>query len=94
MKKETGFGSSKKKEKIKDGFEERVVQVRRVTKVVKGGKQLHFRATRKGKWVSKLGSNCIVVVEVGGDCRRSEICCQCKIRSDLGFLYWAHKRPK
>jgi len=44
VKKETGFGSSKKKEKIKDGFEERVVQVRRVTKVVKGGKQLHFRA--------------------------------------------------
>lgn len=44
VKKETGFGSSKKKEKVKDGFEERVVQVRRVTKVVKGGKQLHFRA--------------------------------------------------
>nr|XP_011460663.1 PREDICTED: 30S ribosomal protein S5, chloroplastic isoform X2 [Fragaria vesca subsp. vesca] len=32
-----------KKEKIRDGFEERVVEVRRVTKVVKGGKQLHFR---------------------------------------------------
>ncbi|KAG9444272.1 hypothetical protein H6P81_015612 [Aristolochia fimbriata] len=44
MKKATGFGSKKKKEKIKDGFEESVVQVRRVTKVVKGGKQLHFRA--------------------------------------------------
>jgi hypothetical protein len=28
-----------------DGFQERVVQVRRVTKVVKGGKQLRFRAT-------------------------------------------------
>lgn len=28
----------------KDGFEERVIQVRRVTKVVKGGKQLAFRA--------------------------------------------------
>lgn len=27
-----------------DGFQERVVQVRRVTKVVKGGKQLRFRA--------------------------------------------------
>lgn len=27
-----------------DGFSERVVQVRRVTKVVKGGKQLSFRA--------------------------------------------------
>lgn len=33
-----------RKEKIRDGFDERVVQVRRVTKVVKGGKQLHFRA--------------------------------------------------
>ena len=27
-----------------DSFQERVVQVRRVTKVVKGGKQLRFRA--------------------------------------------------
>ncbi|KAJ8761103.1 hypothetical protein K2173_000782 [Erythroxylum novogranatense] len=44
VKKTTGFGSKAKKEKIRDGFEERVVQVRRVTKVVKGGKQLHFRA--------------------------------------------------
>lgn len=26
-----------------DGFQERVVQVRRVTKVVKGGKQMSFR---------------------------------------------------
>ncbi|OIV94357.1 hypothetical protein TanjilG_21697 [Lupinus angustifolius] len=42
--KETGFGSKVKKEKIRDGFEERVVQVRRVTKVVKGGKQMRFRA--------------------------------------------------
>ncbi|XP_041026102.1 30S ribosomal protein S5, chloroplastic [Juglans microcarpa x Juglans regia] len=44
VRKTTGFGSRVKKEKVKDGFEERVVQVRRVTKVVKGGKQLHFRA--------------------------------------------------
>lgn len=44
LKKATGFGSKTKKEKVRDGFEERVVQVRRVTKVVKGGKQLHFRA--------------------------------------------------
>lgn len=42
IKKSTGFGKAKK-EKVKDGFDERVVQVRRVTKVVKGGKQLHFR---------------------------------------------------
>lgn len=44
VKKSTGFGSKTKKEKVRDGFDERVVQVRRVTKVVKGGKQLHFRA--------------------------------------------------
>ncbi|XP_057417761.1 30S ribosomal protein S5, chloroplastic [Lotus japonicus] len=43
-KKDTGFGSGVKKEKVRDGFEERVVQVRRITKVVKGGKQLKFRA--------------------------------------------------
>nr|XP_016479952.1 PREDICTED: 30S ribosomal protein S5, chloroplastic-like [Nicotiana tabacum] len=43
VKKTTGFGKTKK-EKAKDRFDERVVQVRRVTKVVKGGKQLHFRA--------------------------------------------------
>ncbi|KAL7142668.1 hypothetical protein ABFS83_08G139400 [Erythranthe nasuta] len=44
VKKATGFGSKTKKEKVRDGFDERVVQVRRVTKVVKGGKQMHFRA--------------------------------------------------
>ncbi|KAL3519779.1 hypothetical protein ACH5RR_017928 [Cinchona calisaya] len=45
VKKTSGFrGSQGKREKVKDGFDERVVQVRRVTKVVKGGKQLHFRA--------------------------------------------------
>ncbi|KAK6932583.1 Ribosomal protein S5, N-terminal [Dillenia turbinata] len=43
VKKTGGFGYVKK-EKVRDGFEERVVQVRRVTKVVKGGKQLRFRA--------------------------------------------------
>ncbi|KAK8546779.1 hypothetical protein V6N13_093822 [Hibiscus sabdariffa] len=43
VKRTSAFGKVKK-EKVKDGFEERVVQVRRVTKVVKGGKQLHFRA--------------------------------------------------
>lgn len=44
VKKSTGFGSKSQKDKVKDGFDERVVQVRRVTKVVKGGKQLRFRA--------------------------------------------------
>ncbi|XVF40469.1 hypothetical protein PTKIN_Ptkin01aG0116000 [Pterospermum kingtungense] len=43
VKKSSAFGKVKK-DKVRDGFEERVVQVRRVTKVVKGGKQLHFRA--------------------------------------------------
>ncbi|MBA0745595.1 hypothetical protein Gogos_008166 [Gossypium gossypioides] len=43
VKKTSAFGKVTK-EKVRDGFEERVVQVRRVTKVVKGGKQLHFRA--------------------------------------------------
>ncbi|CAN1166069.1 30S ribosomal protein S5, chloroplastic [Linum perenne] len=42
-KKLTAFGKLKR-ERVRDGFEERVIQVRRVTKVVKGGKQLHFRA--------------------------------------------------
>ncbi|KAH9606541.1 hypothetical protein KSS87_000528 [Heliosperma pusillum] len=44
VKKSSGFGSKSKKEKVRDGFDENVVQVRRVTKVVKGGKQLKFRA--------------------------------------------------
>ena len=37
-------GAQNQREKTKDGLDERVVQVRRVTTVVKGGKQLHFRA--------------------------------------------------
>ncbi|KAJ8448010.1 hypothetical protein Cgig2_028886 [Carnegiea gigantea] len=44
IKRTSGFGSKIKKEKIRDGFEETCVQVRRVTKVVKGGKNLQFRA--------------------------------------------------
>ncbi len=36
-------GGDNKREEASDGFQERVVQVRRVTKVVKGGKQLSFR---------------------------------------------------
>ncbi|XVF27619.1 hypothetical protein REPUB_Repub14bG0123800 [Reevesia pubescens] len=43
VKKTSSFGKVKQ-DKVRDGFDERVVQVRRVTKVVKGGKQLHFRA--------------------------------------------------
>ena len=36
-------GGDRRREEASDGFQERVVQVRRVTKVVKGGKQLSFR---------------------------------------------------
>lgn len=36
-------GGENRREEANDGFQERVVQVRRVTKVVKGGKQLSFR---------------------------------------------------
>ena len=39
-----GGGQGRKDQEEDDGFSERVVQVRRVTKVVKGGKQLSFRA--------------------------------------------------
>lgn len=41
------FGEKARRQRersVKDGFEEKVVQIRRVTKVVKGGKQLSFRA--------------------------------------------------
>lgn len=44
IKKTSGLLGRKKREKPNDGFEERVVEVRRVTKVVKGGKNLSFRA--------------------------------------------------
>lgn len=42
-----GFGEKARRQRersVKDNFEEKVVQIRRVTKVVKGGKQLSFRA--------------------------------------------------
>ncbi|CAL9161275.1 unnamed protein product [Musa hybrid cultivar] len=44
VKKSSGLLGRKKRDRPNDGFEERVVQVRRVTKVVKGGKKLSFRA--------------------------------------------------
>lgn len=37
-------GGGRRDRASKDNFEERVVQIRRVTKVVKGGKQMSFRA--------------------------------------------------
>lgn len=48
-----------------DNFEERVVQVRRVTKVVKGGKQLSFRAVVVvGNERGKVGVGCAAAKEV------------------------------
>ncbi|KAK4271578.1 hypothetical protein QN277_020252 [Acacia crassicarpa] len=43
LKKDTGFRSKGKKGKVKDGFEEKIVQIRRVTKVVQGGKKMTYR---------------------------------------------------
>jgi len=59
-------------------FEERVVQIRRVTKVVKGGKQLSFRAVvvlgdkkgRVGVGVAKAKEVIIAVQKAGTDARR------------------------
>ncbi|CAL9054370.1 unnamed protein product, partial [Musa banksii] len=44
VKKACGLLGRKNRDRPNDGFEERVVQVRRVTEVVKGGKNLPFRA--------------------------------------------------
>ncbi|CAL9189543.1 unnamed protein product, partial [Musa hybrid cultivar] len=44
VKKACGLLGRKKRDRPNDGFEERVVQVRRVTEVVMGGKNLPFRA--------------------------------------------------
>ncbi|CAL9762398.1 unnamed protein product [Musa acuminata subsp. burmannicoides] len=44
VKKACGLLGRKRRDRPNDGFEERVVQVRRVTEVVKGGKNLPFRA--------------------------------------------------
>ncbi|KOM37771.1 hypothetical protein LR48_Vigan03g115300 [Vigna angularis] len=75
----TGFGSGTKKAKVCDEFEERVVQVRRVTKVVKGGKQLFFRAVvtvgdKKGQvgvGVSKAKEVVVVVQKSASNARRN-----------------------
>ncbi|CAN6843328.1 hypothetical protein Bca4012_033860 [Brassica carinata] len=70
-----GIGGQKpKKEKIRDGFEERVVQVRRVTKVVKGGKQLKFRAiVVVGDKQGNVGVGCAKAKEVVAAVQKSAI---------------------
>ncbi|CAH2059527.1 unnamed protein product [Thlaspi arvense] len=70
-----GIGGSKpKKDKIRDGFEERVVQVRRVTKVVKGGKQLKFRAiVVVGDKQGNVGVGCAKAKEVVAAVQKSAI---------------------
>eukprot|EP00951_Prasinocladus_malaysianus_P046681 scaffold647864_cov43-Prasinocladus_malaysianus.AAC.2 len=58
-------GGRGRAEKDKDPFEERVVQVRRVTKVVKGGKQLSFRAVVVvGDKKGTVGVGCAAAKEV------------------------------
>lgn len=57
-----------------DSFQERVVQVRRVTKVVKGGKQLRFRAVVSVNVVDKLHMLSMQSQQAsGGHTRRSPI---------------------
>jgi small subunit ribosomal protein S5 len=76
-----GFGAAKRAGKDrnpKDNMEEKVVQVRRVTKVVKGGKQLSFRAIvvvgdkqgRVGVGVGKAKEVIIAVQKASYDARR------------------------
>ncbi|DBA93220.1 TPA: ribosomal protein S5 [Trebouxia sp. C0005] len=58
-------GGDNKREEASDGFQERVVQVRRVTKVVKGGKQLSFRAVVVvGDEQGQVGVGCASAKEV------------------------------
>jgi small subunit ribosomal protein S5 len=73
-KKSSGIGGKPKKDKIRDGFEERVVQVRRVTKVVKGGKQLKFRAiVVVGDKQGNVGVGCAKAKEVVAAVQKSAI---------------------
>ena len=78
---EDGFGAAKRGARDrnqKDNMEEKVVQVRRVTKVVKGGKQLSFRAIvvvgdkqgRVGVGVGKAKEVIIAVQKASTDARR------------------------
>ncbi|KAG2403040.1 30S ribosomal protein [Vigna angularis] len=74
-----GVEASRRKAKVCDEFEERVVQIRRVTKVVKGGKQLRFRAVvivddKKGQvdvGVSKAKEVVVAVQKSASNARRN-----------------------
>ncbi|KAL3150717.1 ribosomal protein S5 [Trebouxia sp. C0010 RCD-2024] len=58
-------GGEGRRDDASDGFQERVVQVRRVTKVVKGGKQLSFRAVVVvGDEQGQVGVGCASAKEV------------------------------
>jgi len=60
-----GRGRGRGPQKDDDGFEERVVQVRRVTKVVKGGKQMAFSAVVVvGDGKGTVGIGCAKAKEV------------------------------
>ena len=60
-----GDGGDRPPRQEDDGFQERVVQVRRVTKVVKGGKQLSFRAVVVvGDEKGSVGVGCAAAKEV------------------------------
>ena len=62
---DSGFGGDRPPRQEDDGFQERVVQVRRVTKVVKGGKQLSFRAVVVvGDEKGSVGVGCAAAKEV------------------------------
>lgn len=60
-----GGGRRGRRDQEDDGFEERVVQVRRVTKVVKGGKQMAFSAVVVvGNGDGQVGIGCAKAKEV------------------------------
>jgi len=60
-----GGGRGRRNQEEEKEFEERVVQVRRVTKVVKGGKQLSFRAVVIiGDYKGRVGVGCAKAKEV------------------------------
>lgn len=71
-----GGGGGRRGDKEDDGFQERVVQVRRVTKVVKGGKQLSFRAVVVvGNEKGSVGVGCAAAKEVRTYTYPNTTCC-------------------